>query len=61
MNNQNICKIKLNYLLNDRINTFSAIPEDNIEKIIIYCHGLGSNKTWATRFCDGLLKNTSLG
>ena len=28
-----------------------------MNKIIIYCHGLGSNKTWATRFYDGLLKN----
>ena len=54
---KNDVRVKFNYLINDEIYTFSAIPEDNINKIIIYCHGLGSNKTWATRFYDDLLKN----
>lgn len=50
-------RVRFNYLINNRINSFIAIPEDNMNKIIIYCHGLGSNKTWATRFYDDLLKN----
>lgn len=57
---KNDLRVKFNYLINDKINTFSAIsaiPHDNMNKIIIYCHGLGSNKTWATRFYDDLLKN----
>ena len=54
---KNDSRVKFNYLINDKINTFSAIPRDNINKIIIYCHGLGSNKTWAIRFYDDLLKN----
>ena len=54
---KNDLRVKFNYLINDKINTFSAIPRDNMNKIIIYCHGLGSNKTWATRFYDDLLKN----
>lgn len=54
---RNDVRVKFDYLINDKINTFSAIPEDNMNKILIYCHGLGSNKTWATRFYDDLLKN----
>ena len=63
MNEKNIEKakkdsrVRFNYLINNKINTFSAIPEDNMNKIIIYCHGLGSNKAWASRFYDDLLKN----
>ncbi len=50
-------RVRFNYLINNKINTFSAIPDNNMNKIIIYCHGLGSNKTWVTRFYDSLLKN----
>lgn len=42
---KNDLRVKFNYLVNDKINTFSVIPEDKMTKIIIYCHGLGSNKT----------------
>ena len=54
---KNDLRVKFNYLINDKINTFSAIPRDNMNKIIIYCHGLGSNKIWATRFYEDLIKN----
>ncbi len=54
---KNDARVKFNYLVNNKIYTFSAIPENNMNKIIIYCHGLGSNKLWATRFYDDLLKN----
>lgn len=47
---KNDLRVKFNYLINDKINTFSAIPRDNMNKIIIYCHGLGSNKTWQQDF-----------
>lgn len=50
-------RVQFNLLVNNKINVFSAIPSSNVNKIIIYCHGLGSNKTWATRFYDELLKN----
>ena len=54
---KNDARVKFNYLVNNKIYTFSAIPENNMNKIIVYCHGLGSNKLWATRFYDDLLKN----
>ena len=54
---ENDKRVNFNFLINNKINTFSAIPEDNMDKVIIYCHGLGSNKTWATRFYDKLLDN----
>ena len=54
---KNDARVKFNYLVHNKIYTFSAIPENNMNKIIIYCHGLGSNKLWATRFYDDLLKN----
>ena len=50
-------RVKINELYDGKINMFSAIPEDELKGIIIYCHGLGSNKTWATRFYNKLLKN----
>lgn len=40
---------------NERINILSAIPEDNIKGIIIYCHGLGSSKEMISRFYNRLL------
>ena len=40
-----------------KIKIFSAMPKNNLKGIIIYCHGLGSNKTWAIRFYDKLLAN----
>ncbi|GEM_PF-3196523 len=54
---RNDLRVKFDYLIRDKIHVFRAIPEDNMNKIIIYCHGLGSNKLWATRFYDDLLKN----
>ncbi len=57
VNARNDERVNFNYLINDKINTFSAIPKENMDKIIIYCHGLGSNKTWATRFYNKLLEN----
>lgn len=50
-------RVKMNELYDEKINIFSAIPEDEIQGIIIYCHGLGSNKKWATRFYKRLLEN----
>ena len=47
----------MNNILMGKINTFSAIPNNNLKGIIIYCHGLGSNKNWAIRFYDRLLEN----
>ncbi len=42
--------VNFEYLVNNKIHTFSAIPKRNIKTIVIYCHGLGSNKNWAVRF-----------
>lgn len=49
-------RVNYNFLINN-INVFSALPSSNPEKIIIYCHGLGSNKNWAIRFYNQLLEN----
>lgn len=50
-------RVKMNELYDGKINIFSAIPEGEMKGIIIYCHGLGSNKKWATRFYNRLLEN----
>ena len=42
--------VNYEYLVNNQIHTFSAIPKENIRNIVIYCHGLGSNKNWVVRF-----------
>lgn len=44
-------------LYNQRINIFKAIPEGEIKGVVIYCHGLGSDRKWVKRFCDKLLEN----
>lgn len=49
-------RVNFDYLIENKINTFIAIPTEKIEKIVIYCHGLGSNKNWIVRFYEELLK-----
>lgn len=49
-------RVELNKNING-INIFKAIPNNKIDKIVIYCHGLGSNKNWVLRFYDKLLEN----
>lgn len=39
------------------INVFKAMSDNKIDKIVIYCHGLGSNKNLILRFYDKLLDN----
>lgn len=48
-------RVTYHYLLNN-INMFNAMPSDNPSKIIIYCHGLGANRCWATRYYQKLLE-----
>jgi len=36
--------------LNGIINLFSAKPVKRAQKVVIYTHGMGSNKDWVTRF-----------
>lgn len=49
-------RVTYHYLLNN-INMFNAMPNNNPDKIIIYCHGLGANRCWATRYYKELLEN----
>ena len=49
--------VKFEYLVNNKIHIFSAIQKENIQKIVIYCHGHGSNKHWASRFYKGLINH----
>ena len=53
---KNDVRVKYNHLVNNKINTFMAV-DDSVDRIVIYCHGLGANKIWATRFYDYLLTN----
>ena len=57
INAKNDNRVKWNKIMKNNIKTFCALPSKNIEKIIIYCHGLGSNKSYASRFYEELLKN----
>lgn len=41
----------------NKIYTFSSNLDNSLNGIIIYCHGLGSNKEMSQRFSDKLLKN----
>lgn len=50
-------RVTFDYIINDRIHLFKALPNNECNKIIIYCHGLGSNKTCVTRFYEKLLDN----
>ena len=47
-------------LFNNRINTFENMPTNELEKIVIYCHGLGSDKSLVNRFSKDLL-NKNIG
>ncbi len=53
-------RVNFNYLIDERINALSAISDEHMNKIVIYCHGLGSNKTWAIKFYENLL-NENIG
>ena len=53
---KNDVRVKYNHLVNNKIYTFMAV-DDSVDRIVIYCHGLGANKIWATRFYDYLLTN----
>lgn len=44
-------------VINDRIHIFRAIGDIDNKDIILYVHGLGSNKNWITRFYRKLLDN----
>ena len=44
-------------LVNNRINILENIPANKLERIVIYCHGLGSNKKLVNRFAKDLLNN----
>ena len=44
-------------LVNNKINIIENMPIDELEKIVIYCHGLGSNKNLVNRFSKDLLNN----
>ena len=59
---QNDKRVNYNFIVNDKIKCFSSLPDDinDMKKVVIYCHGLGSNKTWATRFYEGLI-NENVG
>ncbi len=41
----------------NKIYTFSSNLDNSLNGIIIYCHGLGSNKEMSQRFSDKLVKN----
>ena len=53
---KNDVRVKYNHLVNNKIYTLMAV-DDSVDRIVIYCHGLGANKIWATRFYDYLLTN----
>lgn len=53
-------RVNIEFLIREKIHTFSAIPSNNRKGIIIYCHGLGSNKEWITRFYNRLLEESFL-
>ena len=44
-------------LVNNKINIIENIPIDGLEKIVIYCHWLGSNKNLVNRFSKDLINN----
>ena len=44
-------------LVNNRINVLENVPTNKLERIVIYCHGLGSNKNLVNRFSKDLLNN----
>jgi len=50
-------RVECDSVINDRIHIFKAIGNINNKDIILYVHGLGSNKNWITRFYNKLLDN----
>ena len=50
-------RVKFSHLSSYDISLFEAIPSSELERVVIYCHGLGSDKNWAIRFYNNLLKN----
>ena len=44
-------------IIGKKINIIENIPIDDLEKTVIYCHGLGSNKNLVNRFSKDLLNN----
>ena len=50
-------RVEYDFIINNRIHMFKAIENPKSENIILYIHGLGSNKNWITRFYNNLLAN----
>lgn len=50
-------RVKCDFVINDKIHVFEAIGNINNKNVILYVHGLGSNKNWITRFYSKLLDN----
>lgn len=48
-------RVTYHYLLNN-INMFKAIP-NNMNGLVIYCHGLGADRCWALRYYKELVDN----
>ena len=44
-------------VIGKKINILENVPIDKLERIVIYCHGLGSNKNLVNRFSKALLNN----
>lgn len=50
-------RVQFDFLIHDKIHVFTALPKNKFNKIIIYCHGLGSDKSWIIRYYEELLEN----
>lgn len=50
-------RVECDFVINNEIHIFKAIGNINNKNIILYIHGLGSNKNWITRFYNKLLNN----
>ena len=48
--------VQFNCRIDNNINCFKSIPKD-MKQLIIYCHNLGSDCTWALRFNEELYNN----
>lgn len=44
-------------IIGKKINILENVPIDKLERIVIYCYGLGSNKNLVNRFSKALLNN----
>ncbi len=49
-------RVKIDFLLKNKVHVFEALPTGDVDGIVIYCHGMGSNKSWAIRFYERLLE-----